>query len=182
MLERYDPKLAVLRFMAVFMSYCPQFYGPRAFNSNLQTRYMFESYDQKLVVFLFCGHFHELLPRVFGFQEDWHASLEPIHVWEIWPKTRRFRILWPFSWAISHSFMVLGWFTTTLRRDACLRVMTKNSFISCFMVIFMCYCPQFLGSRRICMPRKNSYMFEIYDQKLIVFVFYGRFHELLPLV
>jgi len=48
------------------------------------------------------------------------------------------------------------------------------------MAIFMSYCPQFWGSRRICMPRKNPYMFERYDQKLVIFAFYGSFHELLP--
>ena len=30
------------------------------------------------------------------------------------------------------------------------------------------------------MPRKNPCMFERYEQKLLVFAFYGRFHELLP--
>ena len=49
--------------------------------------------------------------------------------------------------------------------------MTKNSYFSCFLAIFMSHCPQFWGSRRICMPRKNRYMFEIYDQKLVIFVF-----------
>jgi hypothetical protein len=39
------------------------------------------------------------------------------------------------------------------------------------MAIFMSHCPQFWVSRRICMPRKNPYMFEIYDQKLVVFMF-----------
>ena len=52
--------------MAVFMSYGPQFYGSRAFYNILKKRYMFESYDQKLGVFVFYGHFHELLPTVFG--------------------------------------------------------------------------------------------------------------------
>ena len=32
------------------------------------------------------------------------------------------------------------------------------------------------------MPRKNPYMFERYEQKLVVFAFYGRLHELLPIV
>src|SRR5215216_2407417 len=60
--------------------------------------------------------------------------------------------------------------------------MTKNSSFSCFMVIFMSYCPQFFGSRRICMHVKNPYMFDRYHQKLVIFVFYGRFHEILPIV
>src|SRR4051812_27722766 len=42
--------------------------------------------------------------------------------------------------------MVLGLFKATLRPGTCLRVMPKNSSFSCFMVIFMSYCPQFLGS------------------------------------
>ena len=45
------------RFMVVFMSYFPPFYGSRAIYNNLKTRYMFESYDQKVVVFVFFGHF-----------------------------------------------------------------------------------------------------------------------------
>src|SRR3954462_1537638 len=78
--------------------------------------------------------------------------------------------------------MVLGLFKATLRPDTCLRVMTKNSLFSCFMVIFMSYCQRFSGSRRICIPRKNRYMFERYDEILVVFAFCGRFHELLPIV
>src|SRR3954470_19535485 len=74
--------------------------------------------------------------------------------------------------------MVLGLFKATLRPDTCLTVMPKNSSFSCFMVIFMSYCPQFLGFSRICMSRKNPDMFESYDQKLAVLLFYGRFHEL----
>ena len=153
------------------MSYYPQFYGSRAIYSNLKKRHMFESYDQNLVVFVFYGHFHEFLPTVFGFQLDLHASEEPLHVWDIWLKIRSFPVLWLFSWAIAHNFMVLGRFTATLRNDTCLRVMTKNSSFSCFMVIFMSYCPQFLGSSWICMPRKKRYMFERYDEKLVVFTF-----------
>src|SRR4051812_19893092 len=42
--------------------------------------------------------------------------------------------------------MVLGLFKATLRPVTCLRVMPKNSSFSSFMVIFMSYCPQFLGS------------------------------------
>ena len=78
--------------------------------------------------------------------------------------------------------VVLGLFKATLRPGTCLRVMPKNSSFSCFMVIFMSYCPQFLGFSRICMSRKNPDMFERYDQKLAVLAFYGRFHELLPTV
>src|SRR3954465_6421596 len=59
-------KSSFLRFIAVFMSYCPQFWGYQAIYNDLKTQYMFESYEQKLVVFVFYGHFHELLPTVWG--------------------------------------------------------------------------------------------------------------------
>src|SRR3954470_14697491 len=49
--------------------------------------------------------------------------------------------------------------------------MIRNSSFSCFMAVFMSYCPQIWGSRHICMPRKNPYMFERYDKKLVIFVF-----------
>ena len=46
----------------------------------------------------------------------------------------------------------------------------------------MSYCPHFWGSRAIYNDLKTQYIFESYDQKLVVFVFYGHFHELLPKV
>src|SRR3954466_6046127 len=58
--------------------------------------------------------------------------------------------------------------------------MTKNSSFSCFMAVFMSYCPLFRGSRAIYSDLPTRYMLERYDQKLVVFVFCGRFHELLP--
>src|SRR3954466_803738 len=50
------------------------------------------------------------------------------------------------------------------------------------MAIFMSYCPQFEVSRAFYSNLKTRYMFESYDQKLVVFVFYDHFHELLPTV
>src|SRR4051812_22625799 len=58
--------------------------------------------------------------------------------------------------------------------------MTKKSSFSCFMPFFMSYCPHFWCYRRICMARKTRYMFETYEQKLIVFASYFHFHELCP--
>ena len=48
---------------------------------------------------------------------------------------------------------------------------TKKSLFSLFMDVFVSYCPQFWGSMAIYNDHKNRYMFEIYDQKLVVFVF-----------
>src|SRR3954468_4707410 len=58
--------------------------------------------------------------------------------------------------------------------------MTKNSSFSCFIVVLMSYCPHFWCYRMICMARKTRYIFKTYEQKLIVFASYYRFHELCP--
>jgi len=44
----------------------------------------------------------------------------------------------------------------------------------------MSYCTQFWGTVAIYNDRKTQYMFDSYDQKLVVFAFYHCFHELLP--
>ena len=78
-----------------------------------------------------------------------------------------------------HSFWVPSGFARPVRPVTCLRDMTNSLSFPCFMAVFMSYCPQIWGSRPICMPRKNPYMFARYDQKPVVFAFYGYFHELL---
>ena len=93
------------------------------------------------------------------------------YMFEIYDKkTRSFLVLWSFSWAIAHYLGVPGRFTTTLRPDTSWRDMTQNSQFSRFIAVFHELLPIFLGSRRICMPRKNPYLFESYAQKLVVFV------------
>src|SRR3954464_12108867 len=98
------------------------------------------------------------------------------------PKNSSFRILWSFSRVIAHSFWVSAGFACLERTQTCLRDMTRNSSFSRFMAVFMSYCPQFRGSREIYSDLPTSYMLERYDHKLVVFLFYGRFHELLPIV
>src|SRR3954470_23415602 len=107
---------------------------------------------------------------------------DPVHVCELCLKTRRFHVLWSFSWVIAHSFWVSAGFACLERTLTCLRDMTRNSPFSRFMAVFMSYCPQFRGSRAIYSDLPTIYMLERYDQKLVVFAFYGRFHELLPIV
>jgi hypothetical protein len=46
-------KLVVFAFMAVFVSYCPQFWGPGVIYQAHDTRYIFERHDQELIVFTF---------------------------------------------------------------------------------------------------------------------------------
>src|SRR4051812_24813579 len=73
--------------------------------------------------------------------------------------------------------------TSNLRPDIFLTVMSKNTSVSCFMTVFMSYCPHLRGSMAICMVHNNTpYMSEKNDKKIVVFTFYGRFHELLPTV
>src|SRR3954467_14548673 len=88
--------------------------------------------------------------------------------------------------AVFMSYCPLFWgstgFAWHVRPDTCLRDLTKNTSFSHFMAVFMSYCPRFWGSRGICMACTTRFMFEIYDKKLVVFLFYGRFHELLPMV
>src|SRR4051812_17957080 len=86
-------------------------------------------------------------PRFWGFQGDFHVLRDPIHFLEFIPKTRSFCVLWPFSRAIAHNFGVRRRFAWLVRPDTCLRVMTKNSSFSRFMVVFMSYCPQFWDFR-----------------------------------
>src|SRR5215216_6189204 len=78
--------------------------------------------------------------------------------------------------------MVLGRFTTTLRNDTCLRVMTKNSAFSCFMVIFMSYCPQFLVTVGFACLRRTLTCLRDMTRNSSFSRFYGRFHEPLPTV
>ena len=127
------------------------------------------------------------------------------------PNTRHFCVLWLFSWVIAHSFGVQGRFKMTVN-PIHVWCLIKNSSFSCFMAFFMSYWPHFWGSRGIRMARKTRYMFESYDQKLVVlwpflwatahsfgvprrftglramtknssfFAYYGHFHELLPTI
>jgi hypothetical protein len=57
MIERHVPKLVVFVFMAVFVSYCPQFWGSGVIYKANDTQYMFERHDQKFIVFAFMAVF-----------------------------------------------------------------------------------------------------------------------------
>jgi hypothetical protein len=63
-------KIVVFAFMAIFVRYCPQFWGSRVIYNAHDTQYMFERHDQKLVFLAFQGHFHELLPIVLRFRGE----------------------------------------------------------------------------------------------------------------
>jgi hypothetical protein len=128
------------------------------------------------------GCFHELLPIALGFWGDLQGPWDSVHFWEAWPKTQRFCVLGPISWAIADSFGVPDWFTRSMTLSTYLRGMTKSSSFLCFTAVFVSYCPLFWGSGMIYKVHDAQYIFEMHDKKFIIFAFYGRFCELLPIV
>jgi hypothetical protein len=52
-LERNDKNLVVFVCMAIFVSYCPQFWSFGVIYKAHDTQYMFERHDKKLIVFAF---------------------------------------------------------------------------------------------------------------------------------
>jgi hypothetical protein len=46
-------KLDVFVFLAIFVSYCPQFWGSGVIYKAHETEYIFETRDQKLIIFAF---------------------------------------------------------------------------------------------------------------------------------
>jgi hypothetical protein len=52
--------------MAVFVSYCPQFWGSGLIYNVHDTLYMFENHDKKLVVFAFLVVFISYCPPFWG--------------------------------------------------------------------------------------------------------------------
>jgi hypothetical protein len=57
--------------------------------------------------------------------------------------------VWPFLWAIAHSFGVPGWSTRPMILSIYLRGMTKNSSFLRFRAVVVSYCPMIWGSMEI---------------------------------
>jgi hypothetical protein len=55
--------------MAVFVNYCPQFWGSGVIYKAHDTRYMFERHDQELGVFAFWAVFMSYRPLFRGYVE-----------------------------------------------------------------------------------------------------------------
>src|SRR3954467_8087578 len=113
--------------MAVFKSYCPQFWGSTAICMARKTRYMFESYDQKLIVFAFYGRFHELLATVLGVSGRFAWLVRPDTCLRVMTKNSVFAFYGRFHELLTTVFGVSGRFAWLERPDTCLRVTTKNS-------------------------------------------------------
>ena len=135
--ESYDQKLIVFALCGCFHELLPIVLGLLGwFRTTVRPNTCLRFMTKNSPFLCFMDIFMSL-----GFEGDLQWPSDLIHVWELWPKTRRFRALWPCSLAINHSFGILGRFTRTIRLDTCLKVMTKKSSFSCFMAIFMRYCP-----------------------------------------
>jgi hypothetical protein len=78
--------------MAIFVSYCPQFWVSGVIYKAYDTQYMFERHDQKLVIFACMAIFVSYCPQFWGFRGDLQGPWHRVHVWEAWPKTRRYCI------------------------------------------------------------------------------------------
>jgi hypothetical protein len=164
-------KLVRFSCMAIFVSYCPQFWSSRVIYKAHDTQYMFERHDKKTRRFCVLEMFLWAITHSFGISGWFTRPMTLSTFFRGWPKTRRFCILGPFSWVIAHSFRVPEWFTRSMTLSTCLRGMTKNSSFLHFRAVFMSYCPQFWGSRVIYKVHVTQYMFERHDQKLIVSMF-----------
>jgi hypothetical protein len=55
-----------LYFRAIFVSYCPLFWGSGVSYMKYDIPYILERDDKKLIFFAFYGRFRELLPTVLG--------------------------------------------------------------------------------------------------------------------
>jgi hypothetical protein len=64
--EGDDKKTCRFSFLAIFVSYCPQFWGSEVIYKAHDTQYMFERHDQKLVVFAFMAVFVSYIAHCFG--------------------------------------------------------------------------------------------------------------------
>jgi hypothetical protein len=97
-------------------------------------------------------------------------------------KNSSFLRLWPFSWAIAHSFWILGWFTRPITLSTCFRGTTKNSPFLYFRAVLVSSCPLFWGSVEIYKEYDSLYILERNDKKTHHFCVYGYFCELLRTV
>jgi hypothetical protein len=129
-----------LHFTAIFVSYCPLFWGSGLIYKVHDTQYIFEGHEKKFIIFAFYSHFRELLPIVWGSMEI-YKEYDSMYILERNDKklvVLHFRL---FLWAIAHSFGVPGWFTRPMTLSTFLRGMTNNSSFLHFRGIFMSYCP-----------------------------------------
>ena len=111
-----------------------------AIYNDCKSRYKFQRYDKKLVVFVFYGRLHELLPIFWGSQVIYNDN-KTRYMFERYDEKL---IVFVFYGLFHELLPIVLEFQGDLQRvqpDTSLRDMTKNSSFSCFMAVFMSYCP-----------------------------------------
>jgi hypothetical protein len=73
--EEWQKKLVVFAFMALFVSYCPQFWGFGVIYKAHDSQYMFERRGQKHVFFCVLGPFSWAIAHSFGVSEWFTRSM-----------------------------------------------------------------------------------------------------------
>jgi hypothetical protein len=106
--------------MAVFVSYCPQFWGSRAIYKANDTQYMFERHDQKLIVFAFLA-VSWAIAHSLGFPRWFTRPMTLSTCLGGMTENSSFLHLWTFLWAIAHYFGVLGQFIRNMTICTCFR-------------------------------------------------------------
>src|SRR3954464_14091760 len=113
------------RFMAVFMSYCPQFWGYRAIYNDFKTRYMFESYAEKLVFFVFMAIFMSYCPR-FLVPIGFARHVRPVTFLRDMTRNLPFSRFMAVFMSYCPQFRGSRAITVTFRPDTCWKDMTRN--------------------------------------------------------
>jgi hypothetical protein len=103
----YILDLSFLHFRAIFVSYCPQFWGSVKIYKEYDNLYIFERND-KNSSFLRLWAFSWALAHSFGVPGWFTRSVTLNTCLRGMTKNSSFLHLWPFLWAIAHSFGVPG--------------------------------------------------------------------------
>jgi hypothetical protein len=171
MFDRHDQKLVVFAFMAIFVSYCPLFWGyvGRDLHGPWHLVHVWEAWP-KTHHFCILGSFSWTIAHCFGFPRWFTRPMTLTKCLRGMTKNPLFLRFGAVSWAIFHSFGFPGWFWRPMTLSTCLTGMTKNSsFLHLWP--FLSYCPLFWGYGGIYMAHDTQNMFERHDQKLVIFTF-----------
>jgi hypothetical protein len=121
-----------LHFRAVFMSYCPQFWGFRVIYKVYVTQYMFESMTKNSSFLRFRAVFVSYCPLFWGSMEI-YKEYKSLYILERNDKNDlSFLRVRPFLWDIAHNFGVSGWSPRPMTLSTCLRGMRKKLIVFAF--------------------------------------------------
>jgi hypothetical protein len=163
--------LSFFCFRAVFVSYCPLFWGSVEIYKAHDTQYILERNGEKTCHFCDYGYFPELLPTILGFWGDLKGQWHSVHVLEAWPKLIIFAFYGRFH-ELLPSYMEI------YKEYDSLYILERNDKNSLFLHLwpFLWAIAHRVGGSGVIYKAHNIlYMFERHDRKLIVFVFMAVF-------